>query len=144
MCFNSHAPEIRRPWTTTSDECRSISTRDFELTEWQPQLLRGRKASRRLIREHLRSYRGGKSLVGLACAELAARVRPDLQLAIVVPTEALAQQWIEVVDRYTSVGRSEIGLLGAGGKDDWHRSGAHHRAEHCGQRLPELAAGCPH
>ena len=104
-----------------------ISTRDFELTEWQ------RAAVASWAQGKPKAYQGtleiftggGKSLVGLACAELAARVRPDLQLAIVVPTEAA--QWIEVVDRYTNVGRSEIGLLEPGEGRPGIEAGAHHR-----------------
>jgi superfamily II DNA or RNA helicase len=123
-----------------------ISTRDFELTEWQRAAVaswaQGKPTAYQGTLEIFTG--GGKSLVGLACAELAARVRPDLQLAIVVPTEALARQWIEVVDRYTNVGRSEIGLLGAGGKDDL----ASKRVlitvlNTAAKRLPELAAGVP-
>ena len=94
--------------------------RDFKLTEWQ------RAEVESWARGKPKDYQGtleiftggGKSLVGLACAESAARVKPELQLSIFVPTEALAQQWVEVVVRCTNVGRSEIGLLGAGGEDD--------------------------
>lgn len=123
-----------------------ISTRGFDLTEWQLAAVeawaQGKRNSHHGTLEIFTG--GGKSLVGLACAGLAAQIEPDLQLAIVVPTEALARQWIEVVDRYTNVGRSEIGLLGAGGTDDL----ASKRVlvavlNTAAKRLPELAAHVP-
>jgi len=40
-----------------------------------------------------------------------------LKVAIVVPTEALARQWINVVKRHTSTPESRVGLMGAGGND---------------------------
>jgi len=61
---------------------------------------------------------GGKSLIALACAARAAETHPDLRVAIVVPTEALAHQWRSVVTTHTNVDAAEIGLLGAGGKGD--------------------------
>ena len=60
---------------------------------------------------------GGKTLIALACAARASQVDPDLKLAIVVPTEALARQWRAAVARFTSIAAHDIGLLGAGGND---------------------------
>lgn len=60
---------------------------------------------------------GGKSLIALACVERAARVEPNLKLAIVVPTQALARQWIDVLTTYTNLQATHIGLLGAGRRD---------------------------
>ncbi len=61
---------------------------------------------------------GGKSLIALKCIERAALESPQLKVAIVVPTSALARQWIDVVERFSDLKRSEIGLLGAGSKGD--------------------------
>ena len=57
---------------------------------------------------------GGKTLIALASAAAVARVAPNVRLAIVVPSQALALQWIEAVARYTTIPRADIGLLGAG------------------------------
>ena len=56
-------------------------------------------------------------MIALACAEAAASRAPGLKLAIVVPTEALARQWIDVVTGYTTTPADRVGLMGAGGND---------------------------
>jgi superfamily II DNA or RNA helicase len=90
----------------------------FELVDWQRDAVEAWKTAR--PRPHAGTLEiftgGGKSLVALACAAEAARLDPDLRIAIVVPTEALARQWIDVVGKFTNVPASEVGLLGAGGK----------------------------
>lgn len=58
---------------------------------------------------------GGKTLMALAAAARLSRSEPDLKIAIVVPTEALARQWALNVHRWLGVPASRIGLLGAGG-----------------------------
>ena len=40
---------------------------------------------------------------------------PDVRLAIVVPSEALARQWVGILQRETTLKKSEIGLLGEKG-----------------------------
>ena len=67
---------------------------------------------------------GGKTLLALACAERASELADDLRVAVVVPTEALARQWIESLVTHTDLARHEIGLMGAGGRDtlDGHRA----------------------
>lgn len=57
---------------------------------------------------------GGKTLIALACVEEASKVAPNLTSAIVVPTKVLAEQWVSVILRHTSVTASEIVVLGAG------------------------------
>jgi superfamily II DNA or RNA helicase len=83
---------------------------------------------------------GGKTLIALACAAAVARSTPDLHLAIVVPTEALARQWQAVLERFTNLNGAEIGFLGAGGSATF----AEHRAivavlNTAAKRLPQLA-----
>ena len=83
---------------------------------------------------------GGKTLIALACAARAAQTSPDLHIAVVVPTEALARQWRANLLRYTSLTADEVGLLGAGGKATF----AHCRAivaviNTASMKLPELA-----
>ena len=60
---------------------------------------------------------GGKTLIALACAARAAAQRANLRLAVVVPTEALARQWREVIISHTTLNNDEVGLLGSGGND---------------------------
>ena len=92
-----------------------ITTHGFTLTPWQQEAV---QAWDRTGRGTLEVFTGGgKSLIALACAEAAAARTPDLKLAIVVPSEALARQWIDVVSRFTNTPRDRIGLMGAGGKD---------------------------
>ena len=92
-----------------------IETRGFELVEWQREAV---KAWDDVGRGTLEIFTGGgKSMIALACAEAAARRAPRTKLAIVVPTEALARQWIDVVNEYTTVPGDRIGLMGAGGHD---------------------------
>lgn len=60
---------------------------------------------------------GGKTLIALECYARASTHSPDLRLAVVVPTAALAHQWVsQIVDR-TSLQESDVGLMGAGGND---------------------------
>ena len=83
---------------------------------------------------------GGKTLIALSCMAEAAKVAPDLRVAVVVPTEALARQWVSVLERSTTLRTEQIGLLGAGS----HASFAKHRAvvgviNTAAKQLPELA-----
>ncbi len=83
---------------------------------------------------------GGKTLIALACAARAAEQDTDLNLAVVVPTEALARQWRRNILQYTSLKEDEVGLLGAGGRATF----ATHRAvvaviNTASKKLPELA-----
>src|SRR3954454_21939667 len=52
----------------------------------------------------------GKNLIALVCFARASETHPGLRLAVVVPTEALAHQWIEQLQQRTSLEPSEIGL----------------------------------
>lgn len=58
---------------------------------------------------------GGKTVMALAAAARLSRAEPDLKIAIVVPTEALARQWAVSVHRWLGLPAARIGLLGAGG-----------------------------
>ena len=99
----------------------TITTQGFELTDWQESAV---DAWSRGIdgREHRGTIEvvtgGGKTLIALRCVAQAAILEPDLRVAVVVPTQALARQWREAIARFTSVDGNEIGLLGAGGGDD--------------------------
>jgi superfamily II DNA or RNA helicase len=67
---------------------------------------------------------GGKTLIALAAFGAVSRSEPRTKLAVVVPTEALARQWVtQLVDK-TSLTDADIGMLGAGRSDqlDDHRA----------------------
>ncbi|WP_431942319.1 DEAD/DEAH box helicase [Micromonospora marina] len=93
-----------------------IRTRGFELAAWQADAVAA------WVGDVGGRYRGtleivtggGKTLIALACAARAAERDPHLRLVVVVPTEALARQWRAMLERFTSLEQSEIGLLGAG------------------------------
>lgn len=83
---------------------------------------------------------GGKTMIALECLALAAAQKPDLRLAVIVPTEALARQWRHVILRHTNLREPDVGLLGAGGKDTF----SDRRALVCvlnsaAERLPQIA-----
>ncbi|AYF29528.1 hypothetical protein CSH63_19060 [Micromonospora tulbaghiae] len=93
-----------------------IRTRGFELAAWQADAVEA------WVGDVGGRYRGtleivtggGKTLIALACAARAAERDPHLRLVVVVPTEALARQWRAMLERFTSLEQSDIGLLGAG------------------------------
>ncbi|MCZ7425487.1 DEAD/DEAH box helicase [Micromonospora sp. WMMA1949] len=93
-----------------------IRTRGFELAAWQADAVEA------WVGDVGGRYRGtleivtggGKTLIALACAARAAERDPRLRLVVVVPTEALARQWRAMLERFTSLEESDIGLLGAG------------------------------
>lgn len=100
----------------------AVETRGFELASWQEDAvdawLKGDEGgTNRGTLEVVTG--GGKTLIALACAARIAANEPELRVAIVVPTEALARQWRAALVRYTNVRHAEIGLLGAGGKDSF-------------------------
>ncbi|BCB81204.1 DEAD/DEAH box helicase [Phytohabitans flavus] len=61
---------------------------------------------------------GGKSLIALECIRRAALVEPELRVAIVVPTVALARQWRDVVLRHTRLEPQDVGRLDGDHKDE--------------------------
>ena len=97
----------------------AITATGFTLHPWQSQAVDAWAAG------DGRPYRGtleivtggGKTLIALACAARAAAQRANLRLAVVVPTEALARQWREVIISHTTLNNGEVGLLGGGGND---------------------------
>jgi superfamily II DNA or RNA helicase len=124
---------------------RAIATTGFTLHPWQS------RAVDAWVTGDGRPYHGtleivtggGKTLIALACAARVATRHPDLRLAVVVPTEALARQWQEVISSHTNLSRDEVGLLGGGGGDSLARK----RALVCvlnsaAKRLPEDARNC--
>jgi superfamily II DNA or RNA helicase len=120
-----------------------FGTRGFALAAWQREAANAWAKGDRAgpYRGTLEVFTGGgKTLIALACAEEASRSAPNLRLAIVVPTEALARQWQAVLERFTNLDAAEIGLLGAGGSATF----ANHRAvvavlNTAAKRLPELS-----
>lgn len=99
----------------------SIQTRGFTLHPWQQEAVlawvRGDG-----IQDHRGTIEvvtgGGKTLIALSCAAEASLTEPDLKLAIVVPTIALARQWCDVLLDRTNLQAIDIAVLGAGLRDD--------------------------
>jgi superfamily II DNA or RNA helicase len=98
-----------------------FTTKGFELTDWQQQAvnawLTGVDGSPGRGTIEIVTG-GGKTLIALACAAALSEREPDLKIAVVVPTQALARQWFERIAVNTTIDRAQIGLLGAGGKSD--------------------------
>lgn len=98
----------------------TFTTRGFELTGWQQEAVdswvagvggAGHQGTIEVVTG------GGKSLIALACAERASSGEPNLKLAVVVPTQALARQWVDVLTTYSNLRAAQIGILGAGRRD---------------------------
>jgi superfamily II DNA or RNA helicase len=84
---------------------------------------------------------GGKTLIALAAFARLSELVPGIRLAIVAPTEALARQWVESIIGHTSLVRSDVGLLGAGGHDTYEGKRALVAVlNSAARRLPKLAA----
>ncbi len=60
---------------------------------------------------------GGKTLIALMALAEAARAVPSVRAQIIVPSEALAHQWIASIREHTTIRPDEVGLMGAGGDD---------------------------
>src|SRR5205807_5894999 len=57
---------------------------------------------------------GGKTLIALAAFARVSSADPATRLAVVVPTEALAHQWVGALTRYTNLTKRDVAMLGAG------------------------------
>lgn len=83
---------------------------------------------------------GGKTLIALAALARVSEREPAVRLAVVVPTEALARQWIAALVEHTSLLRKEIGLLGAGRRDTFEGKRALVAVlNSAARKLPDLA-----
>src|SRR6266851_173909 len=60
---------------------------------------------------------GGKTLIAVEAFARVSSTDPAARLAIVVPTEALARQWVVALTRHTNLKKTDVGLLGAGRRD---------------------------
>jgi superfamily II DNA or RNA helicase len=92
----------------------TFQTRGFELFDWQRTAVEKWNHGRSPFRGTLEIFTGGgKSLIALACAAEAAKRVAETQgafrLLIIVPTKALAEQWIETIASYTTLPRKKIG-----------------------------------
>jgi superfamily II DNA or RNA helicase len=123
---------------------RPIALRDVELAPWQVEAVDAWcSGDGKPFTGTLEIFTGGgKTLMALGCVERAARVEPGLQVAVVVPSEALARQWREVIAARTTVAPEEVGLMGAGGRDQLGAGGAGPRVlvavlNSAAKRLPE-------
>ena len=53
----------------------------------------------------------GKTFLGMACMVAASGVRPDLKVAVVCPTQALAKQWQDEIILHTDVPAARVGRV---------------------------------
>lgn len=84
---------------------------------------------------------GGKTLIALTAFTRVSAIAPETKLAVVVPTEALARQWITTVVQQTTLRKNEVGLLGAGRRDTFEGKRALIAVlNSAARKLPELAA----
>jgi superfamily II DNA or RNA helicase len=125
-------------------EANPFRTRGFELAPWQQEAVEAWVAgdSKGRYRGTMQIFTGGgKTLIALACVERAAAEAEDLRVAIVLPTQTLARQWREMILKHTHVTPNEIGILGAGKKDDLRRRRVLLSVINTARdRLPDLAA----
>lgn len=63
---------------------------------------------------------GGKTLIALAAFCRVSAIDPTTKLAVVVPTEALARQWVATIIHETNLEKDEVGLLGAGSRSTFN------------------------
>jgi superfamily II DNA or RNA helicase len=92
----------------------TFQTKGFELFDWQRTAVEKWTRGRSPFRGTLEIFTGGgKSLIALTCAAEAAKRVAETQghfrLLIIVPTKALAEQWIETIATYTTLPRKKIG-----------------------------------
>lgn len=122
---------------------KPIQTRGFELRPWQQSAVEAWEHGWRGRPNHgtLEVVTGGgKTLIALECAARVAQAVPDLKLAVVVPTEALARQWRDAIARSTTVPATQVGLLGAGGRSSFKAKQVVVAVLNtAAERLPELA-----
>ncbi len=60
---------------------------------------------------------GGKTRIAMAAFAKVSAAQPETKLAVVVPSEALARQWVASLLQHTSLTRADVGMLGAGRRD---------------------------
>jgi superfamily II DNA or RNA helicase len=92
---------------------------EYTLEPWQKQAVSAWTASRHPERGAfhgiLHVYTGaGKSVLAAAAMVEAARVRPRTKFAVVVPTEALASQWVMLLPKMTTISATRVGQAGGG------------------------------
>jgi superfamily II DNA or RNA helicase len=89
----------------------------YELETWQEDAVSAWRASRNAegLPRHgiLHVYTGaGKTVLAAAAMARARQDRPRTKFAIVVPTEALAAQWVEIIPRMTTMPAHLVGQVG--------------------------------
>ncbi|MSO38453.1 MAG: DEAD/DEAH box helicase [Acidimicrobiia bacterium] len=123
----------------------TITASGFDLAPWQLEAVEVWSAGRggEQFKGTLEVFTGGgKTLIALRCIQVASELSPDLRVAIVVPTKALAQQWSDVVGKHTGIPPDQIGLLGAGGKSTLSRCRVLVTVLNtAAKRLPEMSHG---
>jgi len=101
----------------TDDESQ-IKAQGFDLVPWQRQAVdKWVKGSDSPYSGVLEVFTGGgKTLLAITAMAEVSAIAPGLKVCVVVPTEALARQWRENIERFTNLDAQDIGLMGAGGR----------------------------
>jgi superfamily II DNA or RNA helicase/GNAT superfamily N-acetyltransferase len=102
----------------------ALNAEKYQLEDWQQVAVAKWNDSRHPSRgpRHgiLHVYTGaGKSVLAAGCMVEVAKTQPSTKFAIVVPTEALARQWAEVLPKMTNLPRARVGQVGGGENDDF-------------------------
>src|SRR5688572_20549745 len=88
----------------------------IKLVDWQEQAVQNwwKGDSRGQQRGTLEVFTGGgKTLIALSAFSRVTQTDPSTHLAVVVPTEALARQWVVAITKYTSISKKDVGVFGA-------------------------------
>lgn len=122
---------------------RPVAFRGPQLAAWQEEALGAWRAGDRRgpRRGTLEVFTGGgKTLLAIrAYCDVSGELP---RLAVVVPTQALQDQWVEELLRQTDLRPSEVGRVGGGRDDDWSgRRVLVAVLNSAAQKLPELCRG---
>lgn len=135
-----------QPASAGGATARPVEFRGPVLATWQEDALRAwragdRRGQRRGTLEVFTG--GGKTLLAIrAYCDVSAELP---RLAVVVPTQALQDQWVEELLRQTDLRPSEIGRVGGGRDDDWGgRRVLVAVLNSAAQKLPELCRDIQH
>ena len=98
-----------------------VLTRDVRLTSWQQSardswFAAGKRGTIKVVTG------AGKTIVALAIAERLQHEKPDLRVAIVVPTIVLMNQWIQTLLDQSNLPESALARVGGGHSDDFDES----------------------
>lgn len=122
---------------------QAVGLRNFSLDKWQENAVEAWRAGANGKPNFgtLEVFTGGgKTLLAITAVSRVSEGISDLKIAVVVPTIALAQQWVDSILRHTDIPEEQIGILGDGRKGSLEK----HRVvisviNTASKRLPQMA-----